>query len=134
MREEEGLEIHVMSQMDTMGHKVRGFIEKAGPAGVDRVFIVWRTSTRILLKDARKGQNRITEYRAMLQAWHRVGTLTCAGYVLGFPGDTLETIARDIRIIQKELCVDLLEFFLLTPLPGSEDYKGFCSILNGYSF
>ena len=75
------------------------------------------------LKEARKGQNRITEYRAMLQAWHRVGTLTYAGYILGFPGDTPESIERDIRIIQRELPVDLLEFFILTPLPGSADHK-----------
>jgi hypothetical protein len=59
----------------------------------------------------------------MLQAWHSVGTLTYAGYIIGFPGDTPETIERDIRIIQRELPVDLLEFFLLTPLPGSEDHK-----------
>jgi hypothetical protein len=39
MREEEGLEIHVMSQVDTMAHKIRGFIEKAARAGIDRVFI-----------------------------------------------------------------------------------------------
>ena len=39
LREEEGLEIHVIAQVDTMAHKIRGFIEKAGRAGVDRVFI-----------------------------------------------------------------------------------------------
>ncbi len=32
-------------------------------------------------------------------------------------------IARDIEIIKKELPVDILEFFYLTPLPGSEDHK-----------
>jgi len=107
----------------TLAHKIRGFIEKAARAGVDRVFIGLENINPDSLKDARKGQNRITEYRAMLQAWHRVGTLTYAGYILGFPGDTPETIERDIRIIQKELPVDVLEFFLLTPLPGSEDHK-----------
>src|SRR5262244_3400509 len=123
MREEEGLEIHVIAQVDTMAHKIRGFIEKAARAGVDRVFIGLENINPDSLKDARKGQNRITEYRAMLQAWHRVGTLTYAGYILGFPSDTPATIERDIRIIQKELPIDLLEFFILTPLPGSADHK-----------
>jgi radical SAM superfamily enzyme YgiQ (UPF0313 family) len=123
MREEEGLEIHIIAQVDTMAHKIRGFIEKAARAGVDRVFIGLENINPESLKDARKGQNRITEYRAMLQAWHRVGTLTYAGYIIGFPGDTPATIERDIHIIQKELPVDLLEFFMLTPLPGSEDHK-----------
>ena len=59
----------------------------------------------------------------MLQAWHRVGALTYAGYILGFPGDTPASIERDIGIIQRELPIDLLEFFILTPLPGSADHK-----------
>ena len=39
MREEEGLRIQIVAQVDTMAHKIRGFIEKAGRAGVNRVFI-----------------------------------------------------------------------------------------------
>jgi hypothetical protein len=49
--------------------------------------------------------------------------MTLAGYILGFPADTPETIRRDIAIIQKELPLDVLEFFCLTPLPGSEDHQ-----------
>lgn len=48
---------------------------------------------------------------------------TYAGYILGFPADTPESIRRDISIVQRELPLDLLEFFILTPLPGSEDHK-----------
>jgi radical SAM superfamily enzyme YgiQ (UPF0313 family) len=123
MREVEGLKIRIIAQVDTAAHKIRGFIEKAGRAGVNRVFIGLENINPESLKEAHKGQNRITEYRAMLQAWHHAGTLTYAGYILGFPGDTAETIERDIRIIQHELPIDLLEFFLLTPLPGSADHK-----------
>src|SRR5262249_5250824 len=49
--------------------------------------------------------------------------VTLAGYILGFPDDTADTIKRDIAIIQKELPIDILEFFCLTPLPGSEDHQ-----------
>jgi radical SAM superfamily enzyme YgiQ (UPF0313 family) len=123
MREEEHLRIHIVAQVDTMSHKVRGFIDKAGRAGVNRVFIGLESINPDALKQARKGQNQITEYRAMLQAWHRAGALTYAGYILGFPGDTPASIERDIHIIQRELAIDLLEFFILTPLPGSADHK-----------
>src|SRR6185503_5037073 len=68
-------------------------------------------------------QNKITEYRAMLHAWHAVNVVTLAGYILGFPSDTPESILRDIRTIQRELPIDILEFFMLTPLPGSQDHK-----------
>ena len=123
MREDEGLAIQIVAQVDTMAHKIKGFIDKAGRAGINRVFIGMESINPAALKEARKGQNRITEYRAMLQAWHRVGALTYAGYILGFAGDTPSSIERDIRIIQRELPVDLLEFFILTPLPGSADHK-----------
>jgi len=123
MREVEGERFYIVAQVDTMAHKVRGFIQKAGRAGVNRVFIGLENINPDSLKGARKGQNQITEYRTMLQAWHAVGALTYAGYILGFPGDTPESIERDIGIIQRELPIDLLEFFILTPLPGSADHK-----------
>lgn len=49
--------------------------------------------------------------------------MTVGGYILGFPNDTLASIVRDIKIVQDELPIDMLEFFFLTPLPGSEDHK-----------
>jgi hypothetical protein len=59
----------------------------------------------------------------MIQKWREHGAITYAGYILGFPSDTPERIARDIATVQRELPVDLLEFFILTPLPGSADHK-----------
>lgn len=59
----------------------------------------------------------------MLQAWKRARVLTYAGYILGLPSDTRESVLAAIRTIQHELPIDLLEFFLLTPLPGSEDHQ-----------
>jgi len=123
MREQERLHITIIAQVDTMAHRIRGFIEKAGRAGVDRVFIGLENINTESLKGAQKGQNHISEYRVMLQAWHRAGVLTFAGYILGFPGDTPASIERDIGIIQRELPIDVLEFFILTPLPGSADHR-----------
>ena len=82
-----------------------------------------RTSIRTICIAAKKRQNKITEYREMLQKWRDHGAITYAGYILGFPGDTKESILRDIEIIKRELPLDILEFFFLTPLPGSEDHK-----------
>jgi hypothetical protein len=75
------------------------------------------------LAAARKVQNHVSEYRTMLQAWRAHGVLTYAGYILGFPADTPESIERDIKIIQREIPIDILEFFMLTPLPGSADHR-----------
>jgi hypothetical protein len=104
-------------------HKIPNFIEKAKRAGVTRVFIGLENVNPDNLAAAKKRQNRITEYRRMLLAWKAQGILTLAGYILGFPSDTPETIRRDIAIIQEELPLDIIEFFCLTPLPGSEDHQ-----------
>jgi Radical SAM superfamily len=119
----ERIGLSITIQVDTMCHRIPNFIEKAGRAGVQRVFIGLENINPDSLIGSRKNQNKITEYRTMLQEWHRVGALTIAGYILGFPTDTEESILRDIGIIQRELPIDLLEFFVLTPLPGSQDHK-----------
>ncbi len=59
----------------------------------------------------------------MMLAWKSVGIWIYAGYIIGFPHDTPQSVRHDIEIVKKELPVDLLEFFILTPLPGSEDHK-----------
>lgn len=123
LREEEGFDIKFIIQVDTLCHRIKNFIEKATRAGVNRVFIGLENINPDNLMAAKKRQNKITEYREMLLAWRDHGATTYAGYIIGFPGDTKDSVLRDIEIIKKELPLDLLEFFFLTPLPGSEDHK-----------
>ena len=119
----EGIHVGFTIQVDTLCHKIPNFIEKATQAGVKRVFIGLENINPDNLIAAKKRQNKITEYRVMLQKWRAHGALTFAGYILGFPADTKELILRDVEIIKRELPLDVLEFFFLTPLPGSEDHK-----------
>jgi hypothetical protein len=123
LREADGLTCQFIIQVDTLCHKIPNFIEKAGRAGVCQAFIGLENINPESLMGAKKRQNRITEYRQMLQSWRKAGVMTFAGYILGFPNDTTQSILRDIEIIQRELPLDFLEFFILTPLPGSEDHK-----------
>jgi radical SAM superfamily enzyme YgiQ (UPF0313 family) len=109
-------------QVDTLCHRIPDFIDKCARAGVKRVFIGLENINPTSLLGAKKRQNKITEYRQMLLAWKDAGVLTYAGYILGFPDDSVQSIIHDIEVIKKELPVDLLEFFYLTPLPGSEDH------------
>ncbi len=123
LREVEKLKISFIIQVDTLCHKLPNFIEKSKRAGVKRVFIGLENINPDSLIGASKRQNKITDYRQMLLEWKKAGIVTYCGYILGFPNDTQESILRDIEIIKKELPVDLLEFFYLTPLPGSADHK-----------
>lgn len=123
LRESKGLEVYFVMQVDTLCHTIPNFIVKAQRAGCRFVFLGLENINPASLRGVSKRQNRITEYRKMLQAWHSVRVISYCGYILGFPDDTPESIERDIKIIQKELPVDLLEFFILTPLPGSADHR-----------
>lgn len=123
LKEKDGIPLGLMIQVDTLCHKIPNFIEKAKRAGVTRVFIGLENVNPDNLTAAKKNQNKITEYRKMLLAWKAEGILTLAGYILGFPADTPASIRRDIKIIQEELPLDVIEFFVLTPLPGSEDHQ-----------
>ncbi|MBK6750837.1 MAG: radical SAM protein [Acidobacteria bacterium] len=123
LREVEKLNISFIIQVDTLCHKLPNFVDKCKRAGVKRVFIGLENVNPDNLLGAKKRQNKITDYRTMLLEWKRVGIVTYCGYILGFPGDTKASILHDIEVIKRELPVDLLEFFYLTPLPGSEDHK-----------
>jgi radical SAM superfamily enzyme YgiQ (UPF0313 family) len=123
VRYDTGVNFSIVIQVDTLCHRIPNFIDKAAKAGVRRVFIGLENINPNNLIAAKKKQNRIAEYRTMLLAWKAVGCFTYAGYILGFPNDTPQSIMRDIEIIKRELPLDLLEFFCLTPLPGSEDHQ-----------
>jgi radical SAM superfamily enzyme YgiQ (UPF0313 family) len=123
LREQDGMDVRFLIQVDTLCHKIPNFVAKAKRAGVTRIFIGLENINPDNLLAAKKRQNKITEYRNMLLAWKAVGIWTYAGYILGFPNDTPESARRDIEIIKKEMPLDVLEFFFLTPLPGSEDHK-----------
>ncbi len=123
LREEEGIGIHFLIQVDTLCHKTPNFVKKAARAGCTHAFIGLENIDPENLLAAKKKQNKITEYRRMFQDWREAGVTTYAGYIIGFPVDTPQSLARAMEIIKRELAVDILEFTILTPLPGSEDHK-----------
>ena len=124
LRENHGFKhVKFTMQIDSLAHKIKNFVSKAARAGCRRVFIGLESINPENLQAVNKRQNKITEYRKMFQTWRNARVVTVAGYILGFPADTPEKIEQDIKTIQQEFPVDLLEFFCLTPLPGSEDHK-----------
>lgn len=68
------------------------FIEKCARAGVRRIGLENINPENPL--GAKKRQNRITEYRNRLLAWKSARVITYAGYILGFPNDTVDSILQ----------------------------------------
>lgn len=124
LREKDKLPVRFIIQVDTQCHKIPNFIQKARRAGCRRVFVGLESVNADNLRSAKKHQNEIAEYRKMLMQWREAGVLfVWAGYITGFPGDTKESILRDIETIKRELPIDMLELFMMTPLPGSEYHR-----------
>ena len=118
----QGIHSRFIIQVDTACHKIPRFIEKAVAAGVKRVFIGLENIDPDNLASAKKKQNHISDYRELLLEWRKGRCITYCGYIIGFPNDTQELLVKRIQIIQRELPLDILEFSILTPLPGSEDH------------
>ena len=119
---QQGIHSRFIIQVDTACHKIPRFIEKAVAAGVKRVFIGLENIDPDNLASAKKKQNHISDYRELLLEWRKHRCITYCGYIIGFPNDTQESLVQRIQIIQRELPLDILEFSILTPLPGSEDH------------
>jgi hypothetical protein len=120
---DEGVKMSYVIQVDTLCHRIPGFIDKCAAAGVDQVFVGLENINPDNLAAMNKKQNRLTEYREMLLAWKRHPVIIWGAYIIGFPNDTRESILHDVELIKRELPIDLLNISILTPLPGSEDHK-----------
>ncbi len=114
--------VTLMVQTDAMSYRIPKFVDKLARAGCRRIFIGMESVNPDNLKACSKPQNRIHEYRSMLQAWRDASVVTHAGYIIGFPGDTYDSIMRDVERIKQELPIEFVEFTMMTPLPGSQDH------------
>lgn len=122
MRREEGVTITFMVQVDTQSYKLPQFVAKAKAAGCSQAFIGLESLNPKNLEAAGKRQNRLENFRALFDAYREAGINTHVAYITGFPFDTAESIEQDIRRLGEELGPEQASFFMLTPLPGSEDH------------
>ena len=119
----EGFPVRLAIQVDTLTHRIEGFIDECVAVGADQIFIGLENINARNLDVVKKRQNRIEEYREMFLAWKKYPVVITCGYIVGFPADTRESILADIDILKRELPIDTLYLNYLTPLPGSADHK-----------
>lgn len=123
LREIEAIPVQFMMQVDVLAHRIPGFVEKAVRAGCSNVFLGMESVNPKNLKAAGKNQNRVKDYRELIEAWHRHAVSTHVGFIIGFPYDTEESVREDLKLLMREVRPQRASFFLLTPLPGSMDHK-----------
>ena len=124
MREEEKIPFTFMMQSDLAARKMPGgdFFELAARAGCNQVFFGVESVNRENLRAQGKFQNQVAEYKDLVAHCHSLGIACHAGYILGLPFDTQESIKEDIAELQR-MVFDSASFYILSPLPGSKDHQ-----------
>ncbi len=123
LREREGLRVEFVMQVDVAAYRIPRFLEKAARAGCSTVFIGMESVNPRNLAQAGKTQNRADDYARMISAWRQAGIRTHVGYIIGFPDDTAESVREDVERLIREVQPDQASFFMMVPLPGSEDHR-----------
>jgi hypothetical protein len=122
LRQEEGIAIEFMIQADIPSYRMKNFIPKAKQAGCTKVFLGVESLDTETLQAAGKRQNVAANARDCVAAYEAAGIGTHAGYIIGFPTDTYESVMRSIDRLIDEVKPSTASFFMLTPLPGSMDH------------
>ena len=124
-------------ETETAKHRrSRRFVELAAKAGCYQAFVGIESLNPDNLNFATKYQNtddrqhRLTledsqrrvfnKYRRVVDNWHKAGVSVHAGYMLGFPFDGPDCGRIAARSLRK-IGFDIVSFFIMTPLPGTED-------------
>ena len=124
LREEEQIPFTFMMQSDLAARKMPGgdFFDLASRAGCNQVFFGVESVNRDNLRSKDKFQNQVSEYRDLVAHCHSLDITCHAGYILGLPFDTPESIEQDVAELQR-MKFDSASFYILSPLPGSRDHQ-----------
>jgi len=116
------------------GERNRRFLALCRDAGVASVFIGLESTNDAALVEMHKQVNRdrrntesdvrralIDRYRTAVDAWHSIGAWVDCGYILGWDADR-PGCGKQAAIDTLEIGLDVVNFYLIAPLPGAEDY------------
>lgn len=113
------------SRVDFVDEEELALMKKAGC-----FMIAWglESGSEAVLKRARKGTNP-DRIRQTIAASHRVGIKNWGYFIIGLPGETVETIQQTITL-SKSIPVDIALFHIATPYPGTPFY--YEAVQNGW--
>lgn len=117
----QGYRINFTIEADLACGKDKAFIPLLAEAGGGQMFQGVESMNPANLAEANKRQNKVEQFAQLWATCHEHGIMIHAGYIVGFPHDTPESVQRDVQTLF-DAGVDQVSFFMLTPLPGSEDW------------
>ena len=101
----DGVKISFMMQVD-LARKPKDFVRLAAEAGCTQVFIGMESVNPQNLTAEGKGQNKVEEYKEIINEWHDAGVVVHTGYIIGLPFDTKEQVPQGIRYLMDAIQPD----------------------------
>jgi radical SAM superfamily enzyme YgiQ (UPF0313 family) len=111
-------------QCDTQIGNQEELIELLARAGCHQMFLGVESFNRKTLLAARKSQNHPKVYGDIVRLCRKSGIATHFSNIIGFPEDTESSIYDHLSTL-KGLEPDHSSFYILTPIPGTEQYDEF---------
>lgn len=118
------IEIPFFVQCDTQIARQEELVRLLGRAKCFEMFVGVESFSRKTLLAAHKTQNYPSTYSDIVKLCRRYGVVTHFSNIIGFPEDTAQTIREHMDVL-KGLEPDVASFYILCPIPGTEQYDDF---------
>lgn len=121
---DEDLRIPFFCQCDTQVAKDPDLVDLLGRAGCIEMFLGVESFNRKTLKAAGKHHNHPTQYAEIIRLCKQAAIKPHFSNIIGFPNDDENEILHHLDVL-KDLRPTVATFFVLTPIPGTEQYDDF---------
>jgi hypothetical protein len=120
----EKIRLPFFAQCDAVIDQDEDLVALMARAGCFQIFVGVESFSRAALLEAGKRQNHPERYGKIVEVCRRHGISSHFSNIIGFPGDTRESILEHLSTLRR-LGPDLASFYILTPIPGTEQYGEF---------
>ncbi len=121
---DERIELPFFAQCDTQIARQEELVDLMARAGCFQMFVGTESFQRATLLAAHKYQNHPETYSRIIEMCRARRVTTHFSNILGFPNDTENGIFEHLQTL-RELGPDVASFYILTPIPGTEQYDEF---------
>ena len=120
----ERLRIPFFAQCDAQIERDPELVALLARAGCFQMFVGTESFDPAALRAAHKFHNDPDKYARIVALCRANGITSHFSNILGFPSDTERGISRHLETLRK-LAPDVASFYVLTPIPGTEQYDDF---------
>jgi hypothetical protein len=122
----ENLRVQFFVQCDTQIARQEELVSLMAAAGCYEIFVGVESFSRKTLLGAHKTQNHPSSYGDIVRLCRKYKIASHFSNIIGFPEDTANSVREHLKIL-RELRPNVASFYILCPIPGTEQYDDFLS-------